>query len=409
MACIIKMPSEKSKGVISFTNIEYFSQIKERAAALKLINCLKKSWVVCYHPNWEDHHFVDDGVFDCVLNVGSSFSFDKSSNGKKNLIGTCSNRMAPSEFNSIPTSRKCWDFCHVSRDQRSKNILGFFRVVKKALEKKQNLTGILIISVSDKKRMVKIRHEYETIFSIKERHQFEFVTLTYNLPFPLSKKTLAHFYNFSKVSLNTHLNEPHGRVVGYSLASGLPVVGYFPISEMVEKNYRKPPYFFLCNQGDEEGLASRLCEAVDYVQETYNEELHADMAKNFSELEQGYFLKRQLSEIFSLDLDLWNLYSLDLRLSWHYILKSSVNSFNVSVYELLVYLNESKVSGIKCDEESIVDDISMFSRKRIGMYMKVLDWLTVRAPLEKKRFKKLVSEGNFYKLIRPLIRRLRAL
>lgn len=400
VACIIKLPTSKSKGVISLTNIEYSGQVKDSSLNKELINSLKENWIFCYHPNWEDHGFIDNGVFDCVISVPSSFSFSEKSTGNKVLINTCSNRMSPSGFHSVDIKDKLWDFCHVSRYQESKNIEGFFHVIKKTFIKKPNLTGILIISVANNKEMQRIRDYYEKLFTQQETKQFEFITLSYNLPFPLSKKILAHFYNYSKVTLNTHLNEPHGRVIGYALASGLPVVGYKNISEMVNTESRCEPYFYLSEINDENCLSQKLFDAISYTDKSYDSNLMLEIARSFSELPQSAFLKEQLISNFNLDESNWNLHELDSRLSTHYLLEKSSNTFDASVFDLLNYLNSINDYSEAFDEVSIVNDVISFSKSNVSKFRRFLVLLDIKKKSYKKRYLNKLNGTLAFKAIR---------
>ena len=75
MACILKLPSKNSKGVVSFTSIEYFSQIYKINYTQKLIKQIKDNWIVCYHPNWEDMNFHATDIFDVTIANKTSFAF----------------------------------------------------------------------------------------------------------------------------------------------------------------------------------------------------------------------------------------------------------------------------------------------------------------------------------------------
>lgn len=336
MACILKLPSKKSKGVISFTNLEYLYQIKYIRHTRKIIEKIKNNWIICYHPNWEDKKFQANNIFDAVICHKQQFNFtDK--NYKIPIIDTTSNRMAPSYFKI--DENKTWDFFHVSKYDPQKNIEGFFKVIKSALRLRQNLTGILLISVKPKE-LKKIRNLYHNYFTEKERENFELITLTYDLPFPLSKKILAHFYNASKVTLNTHLNEPGGKVVGYSLAAGLPVVGFKELTQMVSKELRKEPFFFTSD--DQNELANLLIKSINYVEFEYDQKLHKKTSNIFSEIEQSVFLKNELVAKFKLDNNGWFLDNLDLRLSKHFSATKNTNEYEQSVLSLVLFLLDKK-------------------------------------------------------------------
>ena len=378
MACIIKLPTKKSKGVISLTSIEYFSQIYKINHTEKLIRLLKGNWIVCYHPNWEDMNFQATDIFDVTIANKNSFAF-KQDHKKINLriIDTSSNRMAPYFFKI--NQKKTWDFFHVSRYEPRKNILGFFKVIKSAFKKKEDLNGILLISVEPKK-LKEIRSLYKNYFTEKQREQFELVTLDYDLPFPLSKKILAHFYNSAKVSLNTHLKEPHGRVVGYSFASGLPIVGFKDLTRMVDKDIRKEPFFFVSENQDD--LSDLLLKAIDYVQKEYVLKKHEEISNMYSEVDQNFFLKNKLISTFDLDNDGWYLNNLDLRLSSHFLYYESTNTYNQSILNLIYYLsfkNNDFLSLNSLDnyiniESCIINEIKKFQFHK-PINIKFLDYI----------------------------------
>ena len=336
MACILKLPNKNSKGVISFTSIEYFSQIYKINHTQNLIKLIKDNWIICYHPNWEDLNFQATEVFDVVI---SNFFAFKPNNKEliTPIIDTSCVRMSPSYFKM--QKQKKWDFFHVSRYEPRKNIPGFFKVIKSAFKNKKNLSGILLISVQPQK-LKEVRNFYNNYFTEKEREKFELVTLDYDLPFPLSKKLIAHFYNSSKVSLNTHLDEPHGRVVGYSLASGLPVIGFRDLTRMVPKDVRQEPFFFVTE--DQNELSNLLIKAIDYVDSEYKQDSHEKISNLHSEVEQSNFLKNQLISIFNLDNDCWFLDNLDLRLSSHFLYYYTTNTYRHSVLDLLYYILQKK-------------------------------------------------------------------
>lgn len=381
MACILKLPTEKSKGVISFTNLEYFYQIKNVGYTKEIIKKIKDNWIICYHPNWEDKSFQSTNVFDVVISNKVSFAFkpdDK--NLKIPIIDTSSNRMSPIHFKM--QKKKKWDFFHVSRYQPSKNIEGFFNVVKSALKLKQELNGILLISVEPKKQK-KVRDFYHSYFTEKERNNFELITLDYDLPFPLSKKILAHFYNSAKVSLNTHINEPHGRVVGYSLATGLPIVGFSNLTQMAPKDLRKEPLFFVSE--NEHELPNLLIKSINYVDLEYDQKLHEKTSHMYSEIEQSTFLKNELVTRFNLDNDNWFLNNLDFRLSAHLLNIKSNNAYRQSVLNFLHYLlyikrNLSFLHSTYNNlaiEENIVNQTYKVKINKPS-YIKLLDYLIFR-------------------------------
>ncbi|MDX1490594.1 MAG: glycosyltransferase [Pseudohongiellaceae bacterium] len=366
MACILKMPSIAGKGVVSFTNIEYFRQIKKIRKNQQSIEELRKKWVICYHPNWEDKSFSDADFFDAIICNSESFAFSpeiRNLRTDQKILGVASNRMTPPFFKR--GKEKIWDFCHVSRFEKRKNIFGFFDVVKAAFELRQELTGVLLVSVSPKD-LSKLRERYDSVFSEREKSQFELISLSYDLPFPLSKKTLATFYNHSKVSLNTHIDEPHGRVVGYSLACGMPVVGFPDLMEMVPMKFRCEPFFYTSQEAGY--LCSKLISAINYVDSSYRPDIHSDVAEMFSGAVQSELLKNKLIKQFKLDGTGWMLNDLDFRLSQHYGGLENKNSSKLSIRDFLWILS-------KCGNEDIVNNILNLSEIAKPMHKSIWEAL----------------------------------
>ena len=381
MACILKLPTQNCKGVISFTSVEYDYQIKKINHTKELIRQLKDNWIICYHSNWINKNFEATNIFDAIISNKELFAFKLDNKNKKNpIINTGSLRMSPFFFKM--QKQKTWDFFHVSRYEPRKNIGGFFNVVKSALKLKEDLNGVLLISVEPKK-LKEIRNFYNSYFTEKERNNFELITLDYDLPFPISKKTLAHFYNSAKVTLNTHVNEPHGRVVGYSLAAGLPVVGFSDLTQMVPEDLRKEPFFFVSDNEDE--LANLLIKAIDYVDLAYEPELHIKISNMHSEVGQSVFLKNELISRFNLDDHDWFLNNLDLRLASHFLYEKSSNGHCQSILNLLYYLlYKKKDLSSLClmdnnfnIESNITNQINKVKIYK-PLYIKLLDYLNSR-------------------------------
>ena len=243
----------------------------------------------------------------------------------------------------------------------------------------------MLISVEPRK-LKEVRNLYHNYFTKIERESFELITLDYDLPFPLSKKILAHFYNSSKVSLNTHLNEPHGRVVGYSLAAGIPVVGFSDLTRMVPSNLRKEPLFFVSESEHE--LTNLLIKAIDYVDSKYDLEFHKKISNLYSEVGQSAFLKNELKLRFNLDDDNWFLNNLDLRLSSHFLCERSSNGHYQSILNLLYYLlykkkNFMSLSSLNNNfniESNIVDQINNIKIYK-PLFIRFIDYIICRKTL----------------------------
>ena len=136
-----------------------------------------------------------------------------------------------------------------------------------------------------------IRSYYNKLFSEEEKKSFEFITLDYDMPFSLSVKTLSLFYNKSKVHLNTHPKERHGRAQAYALCSGLPIVGFNNLTYLVKKEFRNEPFYFVSE--NIEDFPKQLLKAIDYYDHKYQRLDHDHLAKNFRSADSLNELKKK--------------------------------------------------------------------------------------------------------------------
>ena len=205
---------------------------------------------------------------------------------------------------------------------------------------KKNLTGVFIISVPGPRpfKTNYIRSYYHSLFSEEEKKSFEFITLDYDIPFSLSVKTLSLFYNKSKVHLNTHPKERHGRAQAYALCSGLPIVGFNNLTYLVKKEFRKEPFYFVSD--NIEDFPKQLLKAIDYYDHKYQRLDHDHLAKNFRSADSLNELKKKIKIKYGLDNENWNFTDdWDIRLAKHHLGYQSKNSYNQKITEFLSRLN----------------------------------------------------------------------
>lgn len=64
MACLIKAPSEGSKGVVVFTTQERDRVIRPDRQFAERVAALKDRWLIGLHHNWHDYAFTYDPLYD---------------------------------------------------------------------------------------------------------------------------------------------------------------------------------------------------------------------------------------------------------------------------------------------------------------------------------------------------------
>jgi hypothetical protein len=363
MACIIKSPNSKFKGVISLTNHE-FLKIKLN---LSLINEIKKKWVLLYHPNYYDYNFINKGIFDAYL--ASKITFKVKDDAEDKVLNLSCHNFAP-EYFGTSNDKKIYDFVGLSKLQTSKgnpkNVVEFLKIVKNAMAIKKNISGVLIVSVPGARpfKTNYIRSIYNRMFSEAQKKRFEFITLDYDVPFPLSLKTISLFYKNSKVHLNTHPKERHGRAQTYALACSIPIVGFENLTHLVDEKYRKEPHYFITN--DLEEFPNKLVQAIDYVDNKYDKPTHNELAQNFKAFNSFKILKEKLMKNFNLDDLGWNFTDdWDIRLAKHHIGHKTKNTYELDINEFLtkiLHRDNLSITNEEDDDNKIILQLNALNK-----------------------------------------------
>ena len=91
MSHILKLPTESSKGVISFTSQEerFLRKINN-----KLISKLKEKWIILMHPNAWNHNYNDDDFFDGFLSNNQILKLKSGDTSK--IFDLCCMNLSPS-------------------------------------------------------------------------------------------------------------------------------------------------------------------------------------------------------------------------------------------------------------------------------------------------------------------------
>jgi hypothetical protein len=366
MASIIKKPSKNSKGVIAITNLDLKS-LKN----LNLLKEIKKKYILLYHPNYYDYNFKNNGIFDGFLAIKSIFNL-KDDSPDKILNFNCHNFSPPSFY--YEENKKNYDFISLTKLQDDKNIYSLFSVVKEVLKINKKIKGIVILSVPGKRPNTndKLIRNYKNYFSIEERDRFEMISLDYNYPCPLNIETISFFYRNSKVLLNTHLKERHGRAQSYALACQMPIVGYKNLSYLVEKKFRKKPFYYISNNYNQKNLIKLLLEAVKFYNIKKNKKKFL-LAKQFMYEISFLKFKKMLMRKYNLDEKNWTKFKdLDRRLASHHLgLLNTPGVYFQTIDEFLLRLIKKK--NINTDE--ILDDNNFKNKKKkIEIYLRTISY-----------------------------------
>lgn len=247
MACIVKLPSDQCKGVVTFTTQERDRVILNSSSLQRKIQGLKSRWLVGLHHNWHDFKFRYNPLFDFSMAGESDL---REVDGKSfELFPMDAANFVPPAFKPR-TEDKFWDILYVARAVYFKNIPEFFETIRALYDRGHKYRVLFICPVPPYQRSERrtvfygIRKVYDKMFSAEEQNLFTLMTIDYRYPFPFDLDSLAYFYRSSKVFVHTAKDERRSRTAAYAWASGLPVVALDPIGSLLPEKLRKAPFFF---------------------------------------------------------------------------------------------------------------------------------------------------------------------
>jgi hypothetical protein len=318
MACLLKLPTNNSKGVVTFTTQEQKLINSSRKLKNKLV-LMKSQYVTGLHLNWHDFSFKPDQKFDFFMaNQSDIIAVDTT---PFELINIDACNFTPAIYTPSKTE-KFWDILIIGNPVYFKRPEVALKTVRKLYDKygKKRVLYICPIPKYEKKNektvFYNIREYYESLFSKEEQQWFTLLTTSFNSPFPFDRKTLSVFYKNSKVFLHTPLDERRCRIAAYAWCAGLPVVARQSVASILPRNLQcEPAYYRVDNDS----------EYIDQIAAALKNDGVFDVSKYqnvLSEKSMVTTLEEQLISLF----DKKNLFyegnllskNLDLRLGWHH-------------------------------------------------------------------------------------------
>ena len=353
MACILKLPSSKSKGIISFTTQEQLYLINEKNQNLRR---LKKKYFIGLHHNWHNYKFKVNKFYDFYLA------------GKRDLIEIEKKYIPQIELDAIdfvPKSfkfqeKKYWDLLIVTRPVKFKNIFEIFNVCKKVVKKRKRI--LIICPFVDKTQQSKkysfksIIKKFNLLFSYSERQLINFIHPKYNNNFPLDINTLSFFYKQSKVFLHMAPDERRPRVCAYAYACGLPVISFKESASIIPSDYQSPPLYYKISNFKQ--ASTQIFKALKYVDsKKYNRNNMKKTINHFNLKSNQKKIITKLEKILEINFNNFDkknffLEKLDIRLGRHHEIEKNLKlKFNVLINILVNQNINSKIYKNNCDLE----------------------------------------------------------
>ena len=348
MPCILKLPSIRSKGFISFTTQERDNFTLQNDKIINQLKKMKKEWFLGIHHNWHDYKFEYNDLFDFHL-AGKYDLKEKNNKFFLNSNIDCTN-FVPKYF-SFSKSSKHWDILFVGRTAFFKRLNKFFEIIRNLYDNKNYLRALCVVVEEDKK-ILKDNFSYEDYFNdylfkfnSYERRFFNIIKLNKKNPFDL--KTLSQFYKYSRIYVHTSEFERRSRTTSYTLASGISVVCFKNTASIVKTALQKKPSIYLAKSYQD--FPKLILQAVNFVKSNKYKKKNMLSIINYFEYQMNikkllnFFEMLSKTKYSKKDFSLFNFHNLDFRLG------ASCNSqLNINLDTFLNYLiNIKRIKLIK--------------------------------------------------------------
>lgn len=319
MACLLKLPLNDSKGVVTFTTQEW-RVIGKDPSLLGELNNLRNYYVTGLHFNWHDYSFSPSPLFDFFMA------------GKEDLrpVDDTPYVLLPMDAcNFTPAcyapqqSEKFWDILAVGNPVSFKRPEQVLRTIRRLFdESTESYRALYICPIPTYRRsdeanvLYAVREYYEALFSPEERTRFTLLTTQFDSPNPFDRTTLSVFFKNSKVFLHCATEERRCRIAAYAWCAGLPVVAYPSVASILPTELRSAPGYF---QVDDDGqyapqLQKAILASAEFSATPYQQEL--------SEIYAIPTLRAKLEKLFHDQGIPWQgdllTRNLDRRLGWHH-------------------------------------------------------------------------------------------
>jgi hypothetical protein len=265
MACIVKLPTAKSKGVVTFTTQEEVL-IRNNPNRLAKFQALKDKYVTGLHYNWHNFNCKPDQLFDFHMAGAEDL---KITNGEKiNHITMDACNFVRPEYHISP-NEKMWDVLYVANAVDFKDPITFLKAIREIYDLGRTPRVLYICPVP--KWSFKHRHEfitdiwerYEKMFNKDEQFFFNLLCLYDNYPRYFDRQTLAHFYKSSKLFVHTAWDERRCRVAAYAFTCGNPVIAKASVGSILPPELRKEPYYYEVDPKTN-NYADQILKALDH-------------------------------------------------------------------------------------------------------------------------------------------------
>lgn len=320
MACILKIPTQNSKGILTFTTPEW-RHISSNKNLLDLLGSLRSFWVTGLHFNWHDYQFKPLSQFDFFMAGEQDLRPVDQSPYRLLPMDACN--FTPASYRPAPTREKFWDVLIVGNPVFFKRPEVVLQTIRKLFDTVGYALRVLYVCPLPKYKfsnedsvLYDVRAYYESLFTAEERASFTLLTTDFDSPNPFDRNTLSVFFRNSKVFLHCATEERRCRIAAYAWCAGLPVVAYPAVASILPESLRTVPGYFSVNSDDQyvPQLIAAIRAAPDFDPALYQFELSESCTVQKLEAElQSIFQELGLPYEGTLIGQ-----NLDRRLGWHH-------------------------------------------------------------------------------------------
>jgi hypothetical protein len=174
MACLLKLPDERSRGVLTVTTQERDNVIRADRAVADQLAELKDRWIVGLHHNWHDHAFSYDPLYD--FSMAGEEDLVEVSGRDVPLVTLDACNFVPEVFRPAD-GEPFWDLLYVARPVAFKGFPTFLETVRRLYDGGHDLRVLCLCPMPPYDRasrdtvLYDIRERYEALFTGAERQR----------------------------------------------------------------------------------------------------------------------------------------------------------------------------------------------------------------------------------------------
>ncbi len=377
MACLLKIPTARSAGVMTITDRERDALLPPTSPLRAKIARLSPRWLVGCHHNWHDLEFVHDPLF--AFSLAGEHDLREKHHQEFVHIPMDAANFVPECFHRESGERH-WDLLLVARAVVFKELPEAFQSIRTLLDGGHRIRTLVVCPLPESTEATNTDVEtcFRQTFTPLQQGLTSLLTFRYRYPFPLDLESLAFLYRSAKVFVYFAPTERRPRNVAYAWVSGMPVVARDQIGLMLPEALRQPPYFYRFSTPDDwQRIVPVVLQQVNARPADF-----AKVAAEFSTPTAIQKLRDQFSRRgWALDDKGWARNNLGIRIARHHGLDSGYNSLRMTLSAFVEILGDPNQQELLTslqdadDPERLLDERVVVAEQRPSLLRR---WFAAR-------------------------------